>query len=78
MDKAQEYLLNNVQNGMVGGFSKDPSATPDPFHSFLGIASLALWRQNEAGDSCLPDLDGVDEASFGDYKCPEEVLWRAS
>lgn len=62
LDKAQEYLLNNVQNGMVGGFSKDPSATPDPFHSFLGIASLALWRQNEAGDSCLPDLDGVDEA----------------
>lgn len=55
-EKARNYLLEGTQHSLVGGFGKDPNAFPDPFHSFLGVASLSLLAQN------LPNLefDGRD------------------
>lgn len=43
--RAVEYLLSTTQHKLMGGFGKDPQAFPDPFHSFLGLASLALIAQ---------------------------------
>lgn len=47
--KACEYLLNKTQHQLMGGFGKDSQAFPDPFHSFLALASLALVKQNFTG-----------------------------
>ncbi|KAK6459063.1 geranylgeranyltransferase beta subunit [Scheffersomyces xylosifermentans] len=77
LDRAKYYLLNTTQNQLLGGFSKDPDSNPDPYHSFLAIASLALWQQYEdiiiengattrhAESSSDPEpfkFDGIDEA----------------
>lgn len=45
LNKATDYLLNITQHKLMGGFGKDSQAFPDPFHSFLGLASLALVSQ---------------------------------
>jgi geranylgeranyl transferase type-1 subunit beta len=39
------YLLQDVQH-MIGGFSKSPGAHPDVMHSYLGLACLALYRED--------------------------------
>ncbi|WPK27664.1 hypothetical protein PUMCH_005061 [Australozyma saopauloensis] len=51
LPRALEYLLGVTQHKLMGGFGKDGQAFPDPFHSFLGIASIALIHQN------APDLE---------------------
>lgn len=43
--RAAEYLLSTTQHKLMGGFGKDSQEFPDPFHSFLGLASLALIAQ---------------------------------
>lgn len=44
-DHYVEYLLLQTQNTLVGGFSKDGEARPDPMHSYLALASLALAKR---------------------------------
>ncbi|CAI5756122.1 unnamed protein product [Candida verbasci] len=44
LELAQDYLLKQTQNELIGGFSKEPNSTPDPLHSYLAIASLSLWK----------------------------------
>ncbi|KAK6460010.1 geranylgeranyltransferase beta subunit [Scheffersomyces coipomensis] len=51
-----KYLLNQVQNKLLGGFSKDPFSNPDPQHSFLALASLSLT--NDFSE----ELDEIDES----------------
>jgi len=46
---ARDYLLKTTQNELLGGFAKDHEAPPDPFHTFMAVASLSLWN------SLLPD-----------------------
>lgn len=57
LEAASGYLLDHTQHAMVGGFSKDGEAFPDPFHSFLGLASLALWLQFAGNDMGLEEVD---------------------
>lgn len=45
LQKAVDYLLNYTQHKLMGGFGKSSTAFPDPMHSFLGLAALALIRQ---------------------------------
>lgn len=60
--KACEYLLGITQHKLVGGFGKDGQAFPDPFHSFLAIASLALVNENFADSKVhgLEKLNAID------------------
>lgn len=61
MEKAVEHLLCQTQNTMLGGFGKDGESFPDPFHSFLALSSLALWKSfqcyNYAGEESLQEVD---------------------
>lgn len=40
--KLENYLLNITQNKIMGGFAKTDADDPDPYHSFLGLASLTI------------------------------------
>lgn len=57
LDKAREFLLETAQSKLTGGFSKDGEANPDPFHSFLALASLALWNKTSVERVDLADID---------------------
>lgn len=62
--RAAGYLLERTQHKLVGGFGKDPDAFPDPFHLFLGLASISLMK----ADECLADLDGASELGGIDHE----------
>ncbi|ODV80049.1 geranylgeranyltransferase beta subunit [Suhomyces tanzawaensis NRRL Y-17324] len=58
LESARDYLLTKTQNQIMGGFGKDPDASPDPFHGFLAIASLSMWdihQDEQAGTLQLID-----------------------
>lgn len=82
VDDAVSYLIQGTQNKVLGGFGKDPDLQPDPFHSFLALASLALWTQkNAVAVSQLP-LDAIDpelviSKSSGDF-FNSSVRWSCS
>lgn len=46
LQKATDYLINCTQHNLMGGFGKNSAAFPDPMHSFLGLAALALIHQS--------------------------------
>lgn len=48
---SRAYLLDITQQ-RIGGFSKHAGGHPDLYHSYLGLAALAL-----TGDEDLKDLD---------------------
>ncbi len=50
----ENFLLNQTQNRLIGGFSKTnmEEDTPDPVHSALAIAVLSVMK--------FPGLDGLD------------------
>lgn len=56
-----QYLLNETQNSLLGGFGKDCESFPDPFHSFLGLSSLSLYKSfqkyNYRGEECIQEID---------------------
>lgn len=56
IEKATEYLLNKTQNSLFGGFASNPETTPDPFHSYLALASLSIWDHQKYG---LKEVDPV-------------------
>lgn len=58
--QAVKYLLEVTRNTIVGGFQKDAESRPDPFHSFLALASLSLWQ--EVGVEVGAKLGGIDES----------------
>lgn len=75
LQQARDYLLQITQNGLVGGFAKDYQANPDPFHSFLAIASLSLW--NAHFDEKLP-LEEIDNVLVIPKSCTEwlsQINW---
>ncbi|KAF1815567.1 terpenoid cyclases/Protein prenyltransferase [Eremomyces bilateralis CBS 781.70] len=49
----RSYLLSKTQH-RIGGFGKTPGDTPDPYHSFLGLAALSLL-----GEEGLKPLDAA-------------------
>lgn len=50
-----EYLLNQTQNTIIGGFSKNDQDDPDIYHTFLGLAALQLIKGTFNGILCLPN-----------------------
>jgi len=61
---ANESFLLSAQSPM-GGFAKEPGEYPDPFHSYLALAALALGENRKTWG--LKELDarwnvGVDTA----------------
>ncbi|OWB75203.1 hypothetical protein B5S31_g5068 [[Candida] boidinii] len=66
-DKLSKFLINHTQNKVMGGFNKsiDPDETPDPLHSFLGLAALSLISNddndyNNDNKSSNPFLTGLN------------------
>lgn len=53
----KEYLLGKTQHPVLGGFSKFPGDPPDLYHSYLGLAALALSHSDEVkavdGSMCI-------------------------
>lgn len=58
--KAVHYLLEGTQHNLMGGFGKDTECMPDPFHSFLGLASLSLLKRSGAEFPGLEALQDID------------------
>ncbi|CUM55749.1 unnamed protein product [Debaryomyces tyrocola] len=60
-EKAIEYLLGATQSPLLGGFGKDSESFPDPFHSFLGLSCLSLYKScekyNYEGEEILQEMD---------------------
>ncbi|KAG5366710.1 Geranylgeranyl transferase type-1 subunit beta [Yarrowia sp. B02] len=52
---ARDYLLNNTQNTLLGGFAKTPGEIPDPLHSYLGVCALSIFGQ-EGLAKVVPEL----------------------
>lgn len=57
---SRAFLLDKTQH-IVGGFAKHPGGTPDPYHSYLGLAALATLGDHELGgfDAGLCAPEGV-------------------
>lgn len=79
LHKAAAYLLERTQHPLMGGFGKSPLAFPDPFHSFMGLASLALLKEKGGvsfeGDDQLAEIDLalVISRRLRDFM---ETLWK--
>ena len=56
LHQAALFLLNCTQNNVIGGFSSTSESTPDPMHSCLALASLALWDHQKYN---LDEIDPV-------------------
>lgn len=62
--KATYFLLNQTQHPLVGGFAPSKGVWPDPFHTFLGLAALALWKHRlhtPVEFECSDVLTDIDE-----------------
>lgn len=73
-DKNREYILS-TQDKLIGGFAKWPQATPDPFHTYLGLCGLSFI--GEPGlNAVMPSLN-ISMAAQAHMKELHE-RWRAS
>lgn len=55
LSENREYILS-TQDSVVGGFSKWPRCTTDPFHTYFGICGLSFL--NESGlNEVMPSLN---------------------
>lgn len=59
-EKALEYLLEGTQHKLMGGFGKDTESMPDPFHSFIGLASVSLLKMSGVTFEGMESLQEVD------------------
>ncbi|KZL80963.1 prenyltransferase and squalene oxidase [Colletotrichum incanum] len=50
-ESSRRFIMSKTQH-LIGGFSKYPGGPPDIYHSFLGLAALAIM-----GDSALKSFD---------------------
>jgi geranylgeranyl transferase type-1 subunit beta len=55
LDHCIPYILS-TQDGITGGLAKWPNQSPDPLHTYLGLAGMAL------GSSISAELEPVDPA----------------
>lgn len=57
-ERNQDHLLNQTQHSILGGFAKQHGDYPDPMHTYLGLASLALQGHEQLLEFdemlCLP------------------------
>lgn len=53
--RAREFLTNETQDELLGGFGKTPGSRADPLHSCLGLCALELVASNKLDPAlCLP------------------------
>ncbi|EDW29016.1 GL18644 [Drosophila persimilis] len=71
--KNREYILS-TQDTLVGGFAKWPQATPDPFHTYLGLCGLAFT--GEPGLSAVMPSLNMSMAAYVHLQHLHEV-WRS-
>lgn len=53
---AERYILEVVQQNIIGGFAKLEGENPDQLHSYLGIAALSVMRSTTAISNDLAEL----------------------
>ncbi|TKA63719.1 hypothetical protein B0A49_06955, partial [Cryomyces minteri] len=70
--RSRRYLLDRTQHP-AGGFAKHPGDPPDIYHSYLGLAALALMRE-----PALKPLDAVMCVSVAARRCVDGLRWRRS
>jgi len=88
LEPSRGYLLDITQH-RIGGFSKTVGGPPDIFHSYLGLASLALMGQDslksfDVGLCCSEDItrkialarEGLDQAVQKD-SWANDGFWEA-
>ncbi|KAJ9498128.1 geranylgeranyl transferase type-1 subunit beta [Exophiala xenobiotica] len=68
----RRYLLEKVAH-MIGGFAKAPGELPDLLHSYLGLATLAIY-----GEPALKDFDPTFCFSKEAVEKLNNVAWRRS
>ncbi|KAH8402932.1 hypothetical protein KR222_000472 [Zaprionus bogoriensis] len=72
-ERNREYILS-TQDKLIGGFAKWPQATPDPFHTYLGLCGLAFT--GEPGlNAVMPSLN-ISMAAYAHLQQLHE-RWRA-
>lgn len=54
-NKNREYVIS-TQDRIVGGFSKWPGSTTDPFHSYFGICGLSFMKEPQTLE-VMPSLN---------------------
>lgn len=77
-EKALGYLLEGTQHKLMGGFGKDTECMPDPFHSFLGLASVSLLKLSGLQFEGMEHLQEVDTELVITKKLREfmDAMWR--
>ncbi|KAK5104811.1 geranylgeranyl transferase type-1 subunit beta, partial [Cryomyces antarcticus] len=70
--RSRRYLLDRTQHP-AGGFAKHPGDPPDIYHSYLGLAALALMRE-----PALKPLDAIMCVSVAARRGAEGLRWRRS
>ncbi|KAJ8611592.1 hypothetical protein MRB53_037895 [Persea americana] len=69
----RRYLLLKVQHLVAGGFSKYPDDPPDIYHSYLGLAALALLDEGVGNGEDEQGSD-VGEGAGGIRLTPTKTL----
>jgi geranylgeranyl transferase type-1 subunit beta len=70
-ESARRFLLDHTQH-RIGGFGKEPGYPPDLYHSYLGLATLAMMK--EPG---IKEVDPVLCASIETKERMEKVIKEA-
>lgn len=58
-----------------GGIRKDPESSPDPYHTYLGLASLTILSREEMNLSAFETLDASLNTTFTTRKWLRDHLW---
>ncbi len=53
IDHAKNFVFT-TQDGVIGGMAKWPDTSPDPLHTYLGLAGLALSADTSSNDGLRP------------------------
>lgn len=77
-ERALTYLLEGTQHKLMGGFGKDTESMPDPFHSFLGLASVSLLKASGLEFDGMETLQEIDTELVITKKLREfmDAMWQ--
>jgi geranylgeranyl transferase type-1 subunit beta len=70
IESQRRYLYDKTQH-VIGGFGKTVGAPPDLYHSYLGLAALSIF-----GDEDVKPIDPAACFSVDACKHLESLPWR--
>lgn len=72
----KDYILS-CQDSVVGGFSKWPGISPDPFHTYFGVCGLSFLREPGLQE-IMPSLNISSRAMRASKSCTMFGAYRNS